>query len=77
MATESDGLVFTACDIGQVGRGTSILSLAKTAGVYIYITSVGASRGGWNDLGVIGHDGRRVYIKESIRYYCPALRRSD
>ena len=60
MTAESDGLVFTACDVGQVGRGTSILSLAKTAGVNVPLASVGVNRSGWDDLGIIGHGGRSV-----------------
>ena len=74
VTAESDGLVFTACDVGQVGRGPSILPLAKTARVDVSLASVGVCRSGWNDLGIIGHDGRRVCIKENIRYFCLALR---
>ena len=70
VTAESDGLAFTACDVGQVGRGPSILPLAKTARVDVSLASVSASYDGWDDFGIIGHDGRSVYIRERIRYGC-------
>ena len=75
MTTESDGLMFTTGDVGQVGRGTSILSFAKTARVDVSLTSVSTSRDRWDDFGIIGRDGRSVYIRERVRYGCPAFGR--